>query len=993
MSIQCLASMDQDEAEAAAERWGAIQPNAHAHSTNVNFIIRARLEQDQEIRLSGDAPQLGSWDPSNALSLIRDSSSSTLYTCSVQLTTGVGVQYRYVIASKDGVHDEPNKSTRTVLPKGVDMWVDDEWMGVEQQLGERRVRINRGIKRQQKPSMDEVSALAAVSEDASAAIDKVIVCVFRLPIKSSRREDGSLCFEKDSDALYRTYNGLVDALKNRVQLIFVGVLWGVDIDEDEEDEVEETLLRDFNCIPVFIPEKTLVAMYWGYCKGVLWPLFHSVMDLMSGKQMKQYDERLWRAYCSVNRKFAEAVVQSYDEEGSTAVWIHDYHLLVLPGYIRRKLSGCNIGFFLHTPFPTSEVFRILPHREDILKGLLCSSLIGFHMFDYTRHFLSSCVRILGLEHQQVTGGFLAVEYGGRTVTVRVSHIGVTAAEWRRDGDQSPLRVKEGSVAPEIKELLETFSETTVMCSVMNDYDRLKGAPLLLLAFERLLMECTQWQGQVQLLLICPKPPRRTYNLSSPSTTESQEYPIEISILQAVEDMWDVYQEIVDHVHRINERFDISDGPITFIEKDLNIMERRMVYGLSDIMLVTPIRDGLNLVPYEYIATEPNEGRSHPGAVMVVSEFTGCSRALCGGIRINPWNVDEYIRALDKALSTPDRDREHMRAQDLKYVTTHTTGQWAKSFLNDLETCYEPKEKMTALGLGFGMSFNTLEPSGQNTNHLEYEDMSEAYKTASGRLFLLDCEGTIKVDGTRPPTAGMLQALTALAADPRNIIIVMSGRSREQLAGWFGSIPNISLAAENGFYYKVPQLGEEWVCLDPTVDLSWVGIVEGVMQEYCERTDGAQYSATESHLRWGFRDTDHEFGSWQARQLKEDLEQVITPGLIEVNVTAKACVVHPKSVNRGVLVATLAGLLPQLDHAVDMITCFGDGRADEDSFAAIAAHIPENIRMSLYTCTVGRKNSHADYFVDGMENVELILTKLGEVSTHMSQDAQAGRACI
>jgi len=376
-------------------------------------------------------------------------------------------------------------------------------------------------------------------------------------------------------------------------------------------------------------------------------------------------------------------------------------------------------------------------------------------------------------------------------------------------------------------------------------------------------------------------------------------------------------------------------------------------------------------------------RTSPGAVMVVSEFTGCSRALCGCIRINPWNLDEYVRALDKALSTPDRDREHMREQDLKYVTTHTTGLWAKSFLNDLETCYEPKEKMTSLGLGFGMSFNTLEPSGATTHQLEYEDMADEYKSAEGRLLLLDCEGTIKADGSRPPSEGMLQALAALAADPKNLVIVMSGRSREQLEGWFSSVPNLGLAAENGFYYKVPQQGEDWFCMDPTVDLTWTSVVEGVMLEYCERTDGAQCSVTESHLRWGFRDTDHEFGLWQARQLKEDLLQVIAPGLIEVNVTAKACVVHPKSVNRGVLVAKLALLLTELEIPLGFISCFGDDRADEDTFAAIAHQIPEDIRIALYTCTVGRKNSFADYFVDGMENVEHILSKLGEVS---SQDS-------
>jgi trehalose 6-phosphate synthase/phosphatase len=260
-------------------------------------------------------------------------------------------------------------------------------------------------------------------------------------------------------------------------------------------------------------------------------------------------------------------------------------------------------------------------------------------------------------------------------------------------------------------------------------------------------------------------------------------------------------------------------------------------------------------------------------------------------------------------------------------------------------------------------------------------MLGAYSVAAGRLFLLDCEGTIKVDGSRPPSDGMLAALRAICADPKNFVIVMSGRPRESIEAWFGSVENLGLAAENGFYYKVPR-SEEWACMDPTVDLSWTPVVEGIMKEYCERTDGAQLSLTESHMRWVFRDTDQEFGQWQAHQLKEDIEQVIAPGVIEVNMSTKAVVVHPKNVHRGTLVSILATMMPNIDFPLEFIACFGDDRADEDTFAAINTHIPENANISLFTCTVGRKNSFADFFVDGMENVELILTKCSEVSSSM-----------
>jgi len=401
------------------------------------------------------------------------------------------------------------------------------------------------------------------------------------------------------------------------------------------------------------------------------------------------------------------------------------------------------------------------------------------MFDFTRHFLSNCVRILGLEHRQMTGGFLAVEYAGRTVMVRVSHIGVTPAEWKRPAGVT-VALMEG-ISAEVTGLMEQCKASTVMTSLMNGFDRLKGAPFQLLAFERLLDECKQWRGEAKLIMLCPKPPKQQSVLLPEEDLEDEEQVGE-DVTQFVEDQWAARAEVIEYVNRINDRYkgEIPEPPVLFLELDLSPEERREVYAMSDIVLVTPIRDGLNLIPYEYIATEPNEYRTAPGAVLILSEFTGCSRALCGGIRVNPWNLEEFVRGMDKALSTPEKDRRHMRAQDLKYVSNHTTGAWARSFMDDLEQCYEPKEKMTSLGLGFGMSFNTLEPSGQSTNSLEYESMSEGYMQAEGRLFLLDCEGTIKVDGTRPPSGGIIAALTDLCADSKNLVIVMSGRPKEKL---------------------------------------------------------------------------------------------------------------------------------------------------------------------------------------------------------------------
>jgi trehalose 6-phosphate synthase len=413
---------------------------------------------------------------------------------------------------------------------------------------------------------------------------------------------------------------------------------GLEVPEAEAGPLIKQLSDEYGAVPVFVDDELADRHYNGFSNSILWPLFHYHPGEIT------FDESAWAAYKEVNRLFAKTMAK--DVQDGDLIWVHDYHLMLLPEMLREEIGdtkkNVKIGFFLHTPFPSSEIYRILPVREALLLGVLHCDLIGFHTYDYARHFLSSCSRIL--ETPTTPNG---VEFKGKFVTVAAFPIGI-------DPEKFVEGLKKKSVLDRIAVLERKFEGVKLIVGV-DRLDYIKGVPQKLHALEVFLTEHPEWIGKVVLVQV-----------AVPSRQDVEEY----QNLRAV---------VNELVGRINGRFGtIEFMPIHFLHQSVNFDELTALYAVSDACLVSSTRDGMNLVSYEYIATQ----RKRHG-VMILSEFTGAAQSLNGALIVNPWNTEELAGAIHDAVTMSPEQREINFKKLEKYVFKYTSAWWGESFVGEL----------------------------------------------------------------------------------------------------------------------------------------------------------------------------------------------------------------------------------------------------------------------------------------------------------------------
>ena len=623
---------------------------------------------------------------------------------------------------------------------------------------------------------DETSNSVTSDAPSSVSQDRMIIVGNQLPLRAHRSSDGSgeWCFSWDEDSLLLQ---LKDGLGEDVEVLYVGCL-REQIDPSEQDDVAQTLLETFKCVPAFIPPELFSKFYHGFCKQQLWPLFHYMLPL-SPDLGGRFDRSLWQAYVSVNKIFADKVMEviTPDED---FVWVHDYHLMVLPTFLRKRFNRVKLGFFLHSPFPSSEIYRTLPVRDELLRALLNSDLIGFHTFDYARHFLSCCSRMLGLAYQSKRG-YIGLEYYGRTVSIKILPVGIHMGQLR-----SVLNLPETD--SRVAELRDQFRGQTVLLGV-DDMDIFKGISLKLLAMEQLLTQHPDKRGKVVLVQI-----------ANPARGRGK-------------DVQEVQSETHATVRRINETFGRPGyHPVVLIDTPLQFYERIAYYVTAECCLVTAVRDGMNLIPYEYIICRQGNEKldetlglnpSTPKkSMLVVSEFIGCSPSLSGAIRVNPWNIDAVAEAMESALIVPEPEKQMRHEKHYRYVSTHDVAYWAHSFLQDLERACRDHVRRRCWGIGFGLGFRViaLDP---NFRKLSVEHIVSAYKRTKNRAILLDCDGTMMLQSSIStiPNTEAIGVLNKLCGDPKNVVFVVSGKDKKTLTEGFSSCEKLGIAAEHGYFLR------------------------------------------------------------------------------------------------------------------------------------------------------------------------------------------------
>ncbi|MBL8955518.1 MAG: bifunctional alpha,alpha-trehalose-phosphate synthase (UDP-forming)/trehalose-phosphatase [Myxococcaceae bacterium] len=606
---------------------------------------------------------------------------------------------------------------------------------------------------------------------------------------------------------------------------------------------------------VELSEADVRDYYEAYANGVLWPLFHHFLDTMPLEAPS--DE----AYRRINQRFADATAACYRE--GDLVWVHDYQLMLVPALLRERLPKARIGFFLHIPFPPQGLFRTLPAAQALLEGLLGADVVGFHTAEYARNFESSVLRTLGRASDAGN-----VDWQGRAVRVGVFPMGVDAEAFEALGSSA-----------DSERLARSFREgfDGQLLVGIDRLDYTKGIPRRLLAYERLLSDRPELHGRVRLVQVAVP--------SRASVGAYQDFRAQVDAL----------------IGRINGRFSTPSWvPVHYLYRALSTAEVSALYRAADVMLVTPIRDGMNLVAKEFVATRADEA-----GVLVLSELAGAASELAEAVRVNPYDVERTAAAVHRALvMTPDERRQRMQGLRRR-VFAHDVHHWAASFLAQLDTS----------------STGARGPAA-----LDAASLVQRAVAAPGLHLLLDYDGTLvplaETPGLAVPDAELLELLAALALAPGVKVDVVSGRTKESLGEWLGALP-VGLYAEHCLWRR--PLGGHWA-MRPAAIGTWHSHARALLDDWTERTPGSLIEEKTLGLAWHYRMTDPEFGLAQANELKVHLAAQLSNAPVEVLHGDRVVELRPHGV-------TKACATEALDPTA-LTLAFGDDRTDDDLFGAL-----------------------------------------------------------
>ncbi|KAH7857919.1 hypothetical protein Vadar_017915 [Vaccinium darrowii] len=790
---------------------------------------------------------------------------------------------------------------------------------------------------------------------SSVCRERIIIVANMLPLHAQRdAETAKWCFSWDEDLLQLQSK---DGFSPETEVMYVGSL-KVEVDPAEQEEIALNLFDNFNCVPTFIPHDLQENFYHGFCKQQLWPLFHYMLP-MCPDHGDRFDRLLWQAYVSANKIFAEKVMEVIKSE-EDYVWIHDYHLMILPTFLRKSFNRVKLGFFLHSPFPSSEIYRTLPVRDEILKGLLNCDLIGFQTFDYARHFLSCCSRMLGLNYESKRG-HIGLDYYGRTVYIKILPVGIHLGRLESVLNQSSTSLR-------AKEIQEQFKGKKVIIGI-DDMDIFKGISLKLLAFEQLLHQHKEFQGQLVLVQIV-----------NPARSSGK-------------DVQEAKRETYLTAKKINDSYGSANyEPVILIDRPVARYEKTAYYAVAECCIVNAVRDGMNLVPYKYIVCRQGSSEidnamgikkdSPRTSMLVVSEFVGCSPSLSGAIRVNPWDIDSVAEAMNLAIKMPDSEKQLRHEKHYRYVSTHDVAYWTRSFMQDLERACKDHDSKFCWGIGLGLGFRIVSLS-PNFRKLSIDHIVSAYKRTNRRAIFLDYDGTIVPQSSicKSPSSEVVTVLNTLCNDSRNTVFIVSGRGRGSLSEWLSPCERLGIAAEHGYFIRWCR-NCDWEA-NLSADLDWKEIVEPVMNLYTEATDGSNIEVKESALVWHHQDADPDFGSCQAKELLDHLENVLSNEPVVVSRGQHIVEVKPQGVSKGLVAEKVLSKMVNGGDPPDFVMCIGDDRSDEDMFESIlsmASRPSLPVTPQVFACTVGRKPSKAKYYLDDSADVARLLRGLADASS-------------
>lgn len=723
----------------------------------------------------------------------------------------------------------------------------------------------------------------------------------------SNRLPFSLDTSGDQVQIRQSSGGLVSALKGYFEQTgnkesdFDEKIWvgSCDFSEDDWNGNKESLQgADFSIEPIFIDKAVYSDYYNGFSNSTIWPLFHYFPSLT------EYKKHEFEAYYKVNRLFADRIIEIMKPDD--VIWVHDYQLMILPQMLRKGNPEATIGFFLHIPFPTYEIFRLIPRewKTMIIQGLLGADLVGFHTYDYAQYFINSAKMILSLDNHYNT-----LTYYNRLIRADLFPIGIDFNKFKNASESKEVIAYKD-------ELLEGFAGKKIIFSV-DRLDYTKGLTYRLQGFENFLVKYPEWREKIVFVLnIIPS------RDSIPTYVERK---------RTIEEM----------VSTINGKYStIHWQPILYRYNHLPFDELCGLYVAANVALITPLRDGMNLVAKEYVASCKN------GGVLILSELTGAASELNEACHVNPTDAEEMADTINSALKMPLEDQKQRMQAMQKRLSDYNVVQWVNDFLDQLSKIKKEQSHLKV----------------KQVDRSAVEKLRQDYKKAQKRCILLDYDGTLaplkKTPSEAAPIPEVLDFLKQLSADAKNEVVIISGRDADTLQKWLGHL-QLNFIAEHGSAMRYK--GGEWK-LQSMASNSWKDEIRPMLESYVRRCAGSFLEEKQSSLSWHYRNTHPGLGFIRSRELVNNLSQLTTNSPVQVVDGNKVIEVRLTGMDKGVTA------LKVIDKFMpDFTLCIGDDTTDEDMFKALEG--------KAYTIKVGNGATAAHYNIQTQAEVLPLLKKV------------------
>jgi trehalose-phosphatase len=674
-----------------------------------------------------------------------------------------------------------------------------------------------------------------------------------------------------------------------------------------QTSIAEKLEHDYESLTVFVNDNDFDGHYSHYCKTILWPVFH--YQIPDHPKSKAYEDHSWIYYVNINQAFANRIAKNWKR--GDVVWIHDYHLLLLPRMLRKQIPDAQIGFFLHVAFPSSEIFRCLAVRKDLLEGMLGANLIGFQTDEYCHHFLQTCSRILNVEATK-DGVYLE----DRFVNVNTFPLGI-----------DPKLVDERRDTPDVAQWIKIISEKYAgkrIIMARDQLDKVRGVRQKILAYELFLNKYPQYADQVVLIQIAT------------STTEQTGLDATVS----------------DIVTRVNSVYStLAHQPLVFLQQDISHSQYLALMTVAECCMITSLREGMNLTSHEFVYCQDGKYFDKKFGPLILSEFTGSASVFDNHeLTVNPWDYRECADAIKTALDMNDQERKTRWHGLYGSVMHHTAMHWYQAYIQHLELVWK-------------------EHSSRETTavpRLSFTDLSEKYQAAERRLLILDYEGTLASWGdptsiilTTPKRA--IDVLNDLIDDAKNTVYVMSARMPEEMERLFRQVPGLGLIAENGCFLMEAG-ADDWIELtDIDRTDSWKRGVMAILKYYNERIEGSKIEERHCSLIFDYSAAEDPKGAFkQAGECANHINDASYSLNVHAVPVDNALIVSQADINKSSATALISEKLEVLRDEKnaplpDFLFVVGDSREDEYVFNW--AHKQKGIR-DVVTVTLGARNTEA-----------------------------------